>query len=203
MGRRRFVYRLSPTSGISFSRRERVCSMDMNSRTSAALNAQVSTTWLPCVLISLTCHPAATRMAFPVRAGIDVISAVMAPSHRALFPAGVDSSSLVRVPLEELARAIGRRIVEEGLGRPGLDYPSRIEEDDLVRRLAGEAHLMSDHHHGAALMREVPHDREDLTDQFRIERARRLVEEHQLRTRGQRPCDRHALLLAARQAHRI
>ena len=44
--------------------------------------------------------------------------------------------------------------------------------------------------------------REDLGDELRIERARDLVEQQQVRLHGQRPDDRDALLLAARQAIR-
>ena len=47
------------------------------------------------------------------------------------------------------------------------------------------------------LLRQLLHHREHLADEFRIERAGRLVEQHQLRLHRQRTRNRHALLLAA------
>ena len=41
---------------------------------------------------------------------------------------------------------------------------------------------------------------EDLGDELRVERAGDLVEEQEVGLHGQRPDDRHPLLLAARQA---
>ena len=48
--------------------------------------------------------------------------------------------------------------------------------------------------------RELADDGEHLADQLRVERARDLVEQHQLRLHRQRARDRGALLLAAREA---
>jgi hypothetical protein len=48
----------------------RLHSIDIHSVTSLALNAQVSTTCEPCVLITLMCWPFATRAPTPRRAGI-------------------------------------------------------------------------------------------------------------------------------------
>src|SRR5215510_530217 len=70
IGRRLFVYMMSPGFGMMWPICGRVCSIDMNSWRSSALKAQVSTTCVPWVLIILTCWPFVTRAALPRRAGI-------------------------------------------------------------------------------------------------------------------------------------
>ena len=52
IGRRRLVTKTSPVATITRAKAVRVCSIDMNSDGSAALNAQVSTTCWPWVLIT-------------------------------------------------------------------------------------------------------------------------------------------------------
>ena len=47
------------------------------------------------------------------------------------------------------------------------------------------------------------HHVEHLVDEFGVERARRFVEQHHLGLHGERPGDRDALLLTARQAARV
>ena len=51
MGRRRFVTNESPTAAASLRNHARLASMDIHSVGSSALNAQVSTTCVPCVLM--------------------------------------------------------------------------------------------------------------------------------------------------------
>jgi hypothetical protein len=51
IGRRRFVRNESPTAARSLRNHARLASMDIHSVGSAALNAQVSTTCVPCVLM--------------------------------------------------------------------------------------------------------------------------------------------------------
>src|SRR5882724_2319604 len=70
MGRRRFVTKESPTAAASFRNHARLASIAIHSVGSAALNAQASTTWVPCVLTMRTCWPARTPAAIPRRAGI-------------------------------------------------------------------------------------------------------------------------------------
>ena len=53
------------------------------------------------------------------------------------------------------------------------------------------------------LVGEVAHDVEHLADELRVERAGRLVEEHQLGLHRERPGDRDALLLAAGELARV
>ena len=63
--------------------------------------------------------------------------------------------------------------------------------------LAREAHLVRDDHHRHAFLGEPHHHVEHLVDHFRVERRRRLVEQHADRVHRQRARDRDALLLAA------
>src|ERR1700737_220384 len=69
-GRRWFVGKVSPRAARSFMNQARLHSIDIHSVASLALNAQVSTTCEPCVLITLMRWPFATRAATPRRAGI-------------------------------------------------------------------------------------------------------------------------------------
>ena len=59
------------------------------------------------------------------------------------------------------------------------------------------------HEHRHARLGQLAHDVEHLVDHLRVEGRRRLVEEHDLGLHGQRPGDRHALLLAARELGRV
>ncbi len=77
------------------------------------------------------------------------------------------------------------------------DLP-RVHEDDAVGDLAGKAHFVSDANHGHAFLGEADHGVEHLFHHFRVERRRRLVEQHDLRVHAQRTRDCHTLLLAAR-----
>src|SRR5258708_2284815 len=78
IGLRRLVRRTSPGRGIKCRLWARVCSFDMNSPRSALLNAQVSTTCSPWVLITVTTCPAATIAALPRRAGISILFSLIA-----------------------------------------------------------------------------------------------------------------------------
>src|SRR3990172_4849645 len=103
---------------------------------------------------------------------------------------------------EALEEHLGKRVlgrIEDLLGRSLLDEHALLHEQDAIGCLAGEVHLVGDHDHGGALVGQLFHDVEDLSDQRRVERAGRLVEEEHLRLHGQGPRDRHALLLPTRQ----
>jgi hypothetical protein len=78
-----------------------------------------------------------------------------------------------------------------------------VQEADLIGHVACEAHLVRRDQHRHALLLELPHERQHLAYQLRVERARDLVHQQGTRTRGQRPHDRHALLLATRQPVRV
>ena len=75
-------------------------------------------------------------------------------------------------------------------------------EGHLVGDLPGEAHLVGDHEHRHAVIGQPTHDGQHLADQLRVQRGRRLVEEHELRTHRQCTGDRHTLLLTAGELDR-
>ena len=66
-----------------------------------------------------------------------------------------------------------------------------------------ETELMGDHHHRHSVVHKRLHHVEHLADELDVERGRWLVEEHRLRPHHERPRDRDALLLTARQLLRI
>ena len=78
-----------------------------------------------------------------------------------------------------------------------------VHEDHGVRDVAGEAHLVGDDDQRGAGLGEFADDVQDLVDQFRVQGRRGLVEEQDLGVQGQRPGDRHALLLAAGELARV
>ncbi len=86
---------------------------------------------------------------------------------------------------------------EEVLRRPVLDDRPAVHHHDAIGRLAREAHLVGDADHRHAVARELLHHVEHVADRLGVERARRLVEQHQRRVHGERARDRDALLLAA------
>jgi hypothetical protein len=59
-----------------------------------------------------------------------------------------------------------------------------VMNDDAVGHLPREIHLVGDDEHRHAVLRELPHDLQDLADQFRIEGRCHLVEEHDPRLHG-------------------
>src|SRR3712207_3201743 len=70
--------------------------MDIHSPRSSALKAQVSTTWEPCVLITVTLWPRPTRAALPLRAGISTVSVcIQVPPHAPTAPGPLKRASLV------------------------------------------------------------------------------------------------------------
>src|SRR6516164_8047519 len=116
----------------------RLCSIDMNSRMSSALNAQVSTTCCPLVLTTLTVWPLETRVALPWRAGISIISFLQLLASTILAPPAslpklrrgdrvTDPRSLT---VREAARQIAeRRLTAEALAAAYLD---RIEARETM-----------------------------------------------------------------------
>ena len=61
----------------------------------------------------------------------------------------------------------------------------------------GELQLVRHNDHRHAPLGEAADDAQHLARQFRVQRARRLVEAQHVRLQGQRPRDGHALLLPA------
>ncbi|EAY71525.1 hypothetical protein BDAG_04363 [Burkholderia dolosa AU0158] len=78
-----------------------------------------------------------------------------------------------------------------------------MKEDHVTRHVARKPHLVRDDDHRAPFFGERLHHLQHFADEFRIERRRRLVEQHHLRLHRERACDRDALLLTARQMRRI
>ena len=71
------------------------------------------------------------------------------------------------------------------------------------RHLLGEAHLVGGHQDGDPAAGQLGDDRQHLADQLRVQRRGDLVEQQQPRPHGQRPGDRHPLLLAAGEPVRV
>ena len=84
-------------------------------------------------------------------------------------------------------------------GGPCSRIRPSCEEAHPVGDLAGEAHLVGGDQHRHAVALELAHDVEHLADELGIERRRDLVEQHDLGVHRQRPGDRDALLLTARE----
>jgi hypothetical protein len=103
---------------------------------------------------------------------------------------------------QEVLGPVGARVGEEGLRGRRLDDPAGVHEDDAVGGAPGEPHLVGDHDHRHAVAGQPDHDLEDLVDHLGIQGGGRLVEQHHLGIHGQRPGDRHPLLLAAGQLRR-
>lgn len=76
------------------------------------------------------------------------------------------------------------------------DVPIR-HDDEVVRDIAGELHLVCDHDHGHAACSEFPHDCQDFEAHLRVESAGRFVEEHGPGVQRERAHDGDALLLTA------
>ncbi len=92
-----------------------------------------------------------------------------------------------------------RGAVKISVRRSLLEDRAFVEEADLVGDVARERHLVrsEDHRHSAG--GKFADDLEHLCNQFRVERARDLVEEHQLRLHREGAHDRDALLLPSRE----
>src|SRR4051794_7221954 len=91
------------------------------------------------------------------------------------------------------------RVGEHLLRVPGLHHDAVVHEDEGVAHLPGEAHLVRDHDHRHARLRQAPHDVEHLADQLGVQGGRRLAEQHQFGFHGQAPGEPHPLLLPARE----
>src|SRR3989441_3471781 len=103
---------------------------------------------------------------------------------------------------DEGARALMGRVLEDRGGRALLHDGALVHEQDPVGGVAGKAHLVADHDHGHAAFAQGAHDLEHRAHQFRIERAGRLVEQHDPGLERNRARDGNPLLLAARELAR-
>ena len=98
---------------------------------------------------------------------------------------------------QESLRALLLRVLQHLVRRALLVDRAVGQEDHPARDVVGEAHLVRDQQHGAALLGERADDAQHLADQLGIERRGRLVEQQQLGIHGQRAGDGDALLLPA------
>src|SRR5919112_4938219 len=104
---------------------------------------------------------------------------------------------------KEVLGAVTLRAGEE-LGWRGLLHELAVgHEDHAIGGGAGEAHLVGHHDHRHAVAGQRRHDVENLADHFGVESTGGLVEEQRLGLHGQRPGDRHALLLTAGELRRV
>src|SRR5436190_1224950 len=113
-----------------------------------------------------------------------------------------------RAPAVDLAdeahHELGRRMLVEVARGPGLLDLAMVHHDDLL----GDVHrlllVVRDEDRGHVnLVVETPQPFAELLADRRVERAKRLVEQQHLRLHRERPCERHALALAAGELRRI
>src|SRR5262245_46226040 len=90
-------------------------------------------------------------------------------------------TSPVAISRRVTARRLREDLAQEGLrpfvlwvgdhvaGGALLDHHAAVHEDQCVAHLSGEAHLVGDHDHGHAVLRQLAHDRQDLADQFWVQ----------------------------------
>lgn len=95
------------------------------------------------------------------------------------------------------------RVAEDLLRSALLHHVTVGHEDHPVGHLAGEAHLVRDHDHRHATLREVAQNLQHLAHHLGVQGAGRLVEQHDVRVHRQGPRDRDALLLPTGQVRRL
>ena len=95
------------------------------------------------------------------------------------------------------------RIGDDFLRVAGFDHYPAVHEDKPVTDLACETHLVGHDDHGHTLSGQRSHYVKHLSDQFGIQGAGRLVEEHQLWIHREGPGNGDALLLATGKLRRI
>src|SRR5262245_28341551 len=82
---------------------------------------------------------------------------------------------------EELPASLTLGMAEDLGGRTVLIDQTVVQEDDPVRDLARKTHLVRHDDHRHAVPGQRAHHFENLGGQFRVQRRRRLVEQHDLR----------------------
>mmetsp|Transcript_2690 Transcript_2690/g.3216 ORF Transcript_2690/g.3216 Transcript_2690/m.3216 type:complete len:265 (-) Transcript_2690:666-1460(-) len=122
------------------------------------------------------------------------------PKNSRPLPVKSRRASLVIQDLaQEILCPFAFGVSEELLSSAVLNNLAGVHEHHPVRNLAGKAHLVGHNHHRHAVLRQFDHHIQHLVDHLRVKGRCRLVKQHRNRVHGQRPADRHPLLLAARQ----
>src|SRR5690554_4622498 len=152
---------------------------------------------------SLTGNLASAPESLGPAAGVAVAHALSArPSTAALATARLNFFFdifllIVIVVMDVTWKLTGQDLLEEVPGPGGLRVGEEVDrsrlfddlavghEDDAVGRLAGESHFVGDDDHGHAGLCERKHHVKHLADHLRVERAGRLIEEHDLGVHGQ------------------
>src|SRR5579864_7415149 len=105
---------------------------------------------------------------------------------------------------EQEARVRMQRLSEHLLDGAAFDDLARVHHEDVVRDVAGAGEIVRDvEERDVALLLELEHEIQDPDADRDVEHARRLVREHDLRLDSERPGDRDALALPARELVRI
>ena len=89
------------------------------------------------------------------------------------------------------------RVVDHLPGVPLLHDDAAVHEDQPVRHVPGEGHLVGHHDHGGAAVGQLADDPQHLAGKLRIQGGGGLVEAQHVRLHAQSPGDGHPLLLAA------
>ena len=88
-------------------------------------------------------------------------------------------------------------------GRALGDLLAVVEHGDVLGDAHDDLHVVLDQHdRDAALVAQLAHERGELIGLLRVHAGRRLVEQQQLRVRGQRPGDLHPPLIAVGEVDR-
>src|SRR5262249_53507541 len=88
-------------------------------------------------------------------------------------------------------------------GRTMFGNLAAIHEEDMTGDVASKADLVGDDDHCCAVLGELTHYREHLSNQFGVERRRDLVEQHNFGLHRQCTSDGDALCLATRELVRV
>ena len=90
-------------------------------------------------------------------------------------------------------------MVDDLLGGALFHHHAAVHEEDAVRHIPGELHLMGDDDHGGLVGRQVPQHPQHLAGEFRVEGRGGLIETEDIRLQGQGAGDGHTLLLSTRK----
>src|SRR5690606_6925079 len=140
--------------------------------------------------------PRARTLAVAMAEIIRPFLSLMLFSYLLLLCGAYPGGSVGKYFREEVFRSRSLGVVEELLRSRLFDDLAVCHEQNTVCGLAGEAHLVGDHDHCHAVLRELHHGVENFADHLRVKRGRRLVEQDQLRVHRKCAGNGNALLLA-------